>query len=58
MKLIFSARLNDDGSWRGLAWAEKKINPILVVGLGAGEYFTRKEAIQAAKKQAAEVLQK
>lgn len=57
MKLTFSARLNDDGSWRGLAWADKKINPILIVGHRTGEYFTnRKEAIQAVKKQAKQII--
>lgn len=57
-RMTFSARLNDDGSWRGLGWAASHAikNPLVIVGFQADEYFwTRKEAIAAAK-AAAEAL--
>jgi len=52
--VTFSARLNDDGSWRGMVWdaSHEVKSPLLIVGHSNGEYFySRKDAIRAAKQR-------
>lgn len=49
-KIIFSARRNSDGTYRGLAWRGDEKEPIVMVGINSGDdYYDRKEAIAAAK---------
>lgn len=55
--MTFSARLNDDGSWRGLGWDKSHAvrNPVVMVGAGNEFYWTRKEAMDAARAKAIEL---
>lgn len=52
--MTFSARLNDDGSWPGMGWDKDRsvLHPLIIVGINQEYYWTRKEAIRAAKAKA------
>lgn len=51
----FTARLNGDGSWRGIFWDNDSARPVLITGISNDDFLgTRKEAIAAVRKKAIE----